>query len=70
MTERRLLELRKSYQTLFVEDALEDVPLVPKTTAYDGLVMLIRQFPAVLVEDGGKIIGIITGTDLVGQKKK
>jgi predicted transcriptional regulator len=33
--------------------------------------MLIGQFPAVLVEDGlGKIIGIITGADLVGHKKK
>ena len=67
----RLLELRKPYQTLLVEDMVEDVPLVPKTTSYEAVVMLIRQFPAVMVEDGlGKIVGIITGADLVGRKKK
>jgi len=71
MTERRLLQLRKAYQTLLVEDAMEDVPLVPKTTSYDSVVMLIQQFPAVLVEDGaGKIIGIITSTDLIGHERK
>ena len=71
MTERRILQLRKAYQSLLVEDAIEDVPLVPKTTSYDSVVMLIQQFPAVLVEDGaGKIIGIITGADLVGHERK
>ena len=34
------------------------MPLVPKETSYDSVVMLIRQFPEVLVEDGlGKIVG-------------
>jgi len=71
MTERRLLQLRKPYQTLLVEDAMEDVPLVPMTTSYDAVVLLIQQFPAVIVEDGpGKIIGIITNTDLVGHARK
>lgn len=71
MTERRLLQLRKPYQTLLVEDAMEDVPLVPMTTSYDSVVMLIQQFPAVLIEDGpGKIVGIITSTDLVGHERK
>ena len=47
------------------------MPLVPKTTSYDSVVMLIGQFPAVMVEDGaGKIVGIITGADLVGHRKK
>jgi predicted transcriptional regulator len=70
MTERRILQLRKPYETLLVEDAMEDVPLVPKTTSYDAVVMLIQQFPAVLVEDRpGKIVGIITSTDLVGHER-
>jgi predicted transcriptional regulator len=33
--------------------------------------MLIRKFPAVMFEDGAeKVVGIITGADLVGHKKK
>jgi len=71
MTERRLLELRKPYQTLLVEDALEWPPIVPKTTSYDAVIRLIRQFPAVMVVDGAdRIVGIITRADLVGHKKK
>ena len=71
ITERRLLQLKKPYQTLLVEEAMEDVPLVPITTSYDAVVLLIQQFPSVLVEDGpGKIIGIITNTDLVGHVRK
>jgi predicted transcriptional regulator len=71
LTERRLLKMKKAYQTLLVEDAMEDVPLVPKMTSYDSVVLLIQQFPAVLVEDGpGKIVGIITSTDLVGHERK
>ena len=71
MTERRILQLRKPYETLLVEDAMEEFPHVPKTTSYDSVVMLIEQFPAVLVEDGpGKIVGIITSTDLVGHERK
>ena len=50
---------------------MEDVPLVPGTTSYDSVIMLIRQFPAVMVVDGAdKIIGIITVADLVGHKEK
>jgi len=45
--------------------------MVPKTTSYDGVVMLIKQFPTVMLEDmAGKIVGIITGEDQVGHKKK
>jgi len=45
-----------------------DVPLVPKATSYDAVVILIMQFPVVMVEEGlNKIVGIITGADLVGR---
>jgi predicted transcriptional regulator len=41
---------------------------VPKATSYDAVVILIMQFPVVMVEEGlNKIVGIITGADLVGR---
>lgn len=67
MTERRPLDLRKPYQTLLVEDGTPH----PKETSYDVVIKLIRQFPAVMVVVcAGKIVGIISGADLVGHKKK
>lgn len=46
---------------LIVENILEKAP-APKTTYYGAVVTLIRQFSAVMVEDGtGMIVGIVTG---------
>lgn len=43
----------------------------PKTTSYEAEIMLIRQFPAVMVVDGvDKIVGIISGADLIEHKRK
>jgi hypothetical protein len=42
MTERRLLELQKPYQALFMEDAERCLTLVPKTTSHGAVKMLNR----------------------------
>jgi len=70
LTERRILEMKKPYEKLLVEDSMEETAIVPKETSYLAIIPLLRQFQAVLVHDCGKVVGIITNTDLIGHKKK
>ena len=70
LTERRILEMKKPYDDLLVEDAMEEAVIVPKETNYASIIPLLKQFQAVLVQDRGKMVGIITSTDLIGHKKK
>ena len=70
LTERRILEMKKPYDKLLVEDAMEEVARVPKETNYSSIIPLLKQFQAVLVQDKGKMVGIITNTDLIGHRKK
>lgn len=41
------------------------LPQVPPETRLDGLVSLLEVFPAVLVSANGRILGIVTKTDLI-----
>lgn len=70
LTERRIIEMKRPYETLLVEEAMEDIVIVPKETSYDTVTRLVNQFQAVLVQEEGKIVGIITATDLIGHKAK
>ena len=70
LTERRILEMKKPYDKLLVEEAMEEVAGVPKETNYSSIIPLVKQFQAVLVQDKGKMVGIITSTDLIGHRKK
>jgi predicted transcriptional regulator len=70
LTECKILEMTKPYHKLLVEDAMEEPVLIPKEANYQNLIPLLRQFQAVLVVDRGKMVGIITSTDLIGHKKK
>ncbi len=40
-----LMVRRKPSKKQSAEDAMEDVPIVPKTTSYDAVTTLIRQLP-------------------------
>ena len=51
-------------------NAMEETATVPKETNYASIIPLVEQFQAVLVQDRGKMVGIITSTDLIGHKKK
>jgi predicted transcriptional regulator len=70
LTERKILEMTKPYHKLLVEEAMEEPVLVPKEANYHNIIPIMRQFQAVLVVDRGKMVGIITSTDLIGHKKK
>jgi len=70
LTERRIIELKKPYQTLRVEQAMEDHAIVSKETSYDTVASMMKEFQAVLVQEGGRIVGIITATDLIGHNPK
>jgi predicted transcriptional regulator len=49
---------------------MEEGATVPKETSYPTIIPLLKQFQAVLVHEKGKMVGIITNTDLIGHKKK
>ena len=49
---------------------MEETATVPKETNYSAIIPLLKQFQAVLVQDRGKMVGIIMSTDLIGHKKK
>jgi len=49
---------------------MEETATVPKETNYASIIPLVEQFQAVLVQDRGKMVGIITSTDLIGHTKK
>ena len=70
LAERRIIELKKPYETLRVEEAMEETAIVPRRTPYSTVILLVNQFQAVLVQDGGEIVGIITATDLLGHRPK
>ena len=70
LTENRILDLKKPYEKLLVEEAMEEVVIVPKETNYSAIILLLKQFQAVLVQEKSKLVGIITRTDLIGHKKK
>lgn len=70
LTERRILALTKPYHTLLVKDAMEEPVLVPKETSYEAVLRLLDQYQAVLVQERGEIVGIITMTDLLGHKPR
>ena len=70
LTERRILDMKKPYDDLLVEEAMEEAVIVPKETNYAVIIPLLKQFQAVLVQDKGKMVGIITSTDLIGIGRK
>lgn len=70
VTETAILATRKPYDRLLVEDVMLEPVLVPKETSYSSIVPLLAQFQAVLVTNKGKMVGIITNTDMIGHTKK
>lgn len=70
LTEQRIIEKKRPYETLLVEEAVEDVVIVPKEASYNTVTKLVNQFQAVLVQEVGRIVGIITATDLIGHRAK
>ena len=70
LTEQRIIQLKKPYRTLLVEDAMEDAAIIPKEASYSAVAVLANEFGAVLVKERGKIVGIITTTDLIGHEPK
>ena len=59
----------KPLRSFLIEDPMDIVPMVlDDAQRWRG--NIDHAIPAVLVDDAGKILGIITGADLVGHKKK
>lgn len=70
LTERRILEMKRPYDHLLVEEAMKEIVIVPKETDYSAIIPLLKQFRAILVQDCGKMVGIITSTYLIGHRTK
>lgn len=70
VTEIAILATRKPYERVLVEEVMLEPVLVPKETNYSSIVPLLAQFQAVLVVERGKMLGIITSTDLIGHTNK
>jgi predicted transcriptional regulator len=65
LTERDLI-LNSGKENLKVKEIMEDMPpTVAKYTPVDSIRELLLEFPAVIVMDEGKAIGIITKSDLI-----
>ena len=62
--------LLKSKATKVKEIMQESPPIVSKTTSIQVVSNLLKHFPMVIVSKEGKLIGLITKTDLLGELYK
>ena len=72
VSETSTLDLLDNYSNLramreeFIENVMaEPLPSVPKNTKLKHITPLLRQFDAILINEGGNIIGIVTKADLL-----
>jgi len=66
ITEEDLLRFHGDPHTSLVDDVMSDPPpTVSKNTSADTVREMLLEFPAVLVMDRDKAVGILTKTDLI-----
>ncbi|MBI4451806.1 CBS domain-containing protein [Candidatus Woesearchaeota archaeon] len=67
VSESTILEAMLNSKGNHVEDVMqESPPIVSKTTSVQVVSSLLKHFPMVIVSEGGKLVGLITKSDLLG----
>lgn len=71
VSEAIILEALLNKKGDMVKDIMEDSPpVVSKNTTVNAISNLLRFYPMVLVSDGGKLVGVVTKSDLLGKVYK
>ena len=68
VSESTILEALLASKVTFVKEVMqESPPIVSKTTAIQIVSNLLKHYPMVLVSEEGKLVGLITKSDLIGR---
>jgi len=71
VSESTILDAMLNSKGTHVRDIMqESPPIISKTTSVQVIPNLLRHFPVVLVSEEGKLIGLITKSDLLGKMYK
>lgn len=71
VTESTILDALLNSKGKNVKDVMqESPPIVPKTTSVQVISNLLKHYPMVLVSEEGKLVGLITKSDLLGRLYK
>lgn len=71
VSESTILDAMLNSKGNHVRDIMqESPPIVSKTTSIQVVSSLLKHFPMVAVSEGGKLVGIITKSDLLGELYK
>ncbi|MBS3101751.1 CBS domain-containing protein [Candidatus Woesearchaeota archaeon] len=66
MSESIILEALLNQKGSEVKDVMQEAPpIVSKTTSMQVVSNLLKHYPMVLVSEGGRLVGLITKSDLL-----
>lgn len=71
VSESTILEAMLNSKVAHVKEVMqESPPIVSKTTSIQVVSSLLRHFPMVIVSEEGRLVGVITKSDLLGKMYK